>query len=266
MASTKEIANSIDASRYTARGEGEVTKQAQGEYQSQLASALKSAQESYDRTNAAKQNEMDVANAAFDSQVAAEQANNNQAAQQLGNYMRSRGLASSAYAGSIADKTAAAGAKALQGIETNRSNVTSGLAAQQALLAQQLSQNQQNANSVYQSNVAARIAALKDQEAQRAFQSDATANSMYMKLFSLQLQEEEMERAHNKALAEKNARSSGSGPSNPKPNADDPAANTTDLTTAADFANQYATKGTGDANKTRGIGKAGLTGRNMKTR
>lgn len=245
MASTKEIANSIDASRYTARGEGEVTKQAQGEYQSQLASALKSAQESYDRTNAAKQNEMDVANAAFDSQVAAEQANNNQAAQQLGNYMRSRGLASSAYAGGIADKTAAAGAKALQGIETNRSNVTSGLAAQQALLAQQLSQNQQNANSVYQSNVAARIAALKDQEAQRAFQSDATANSMYMKLFSLQLQEEEMERAKRKADAEKAAKSSGgySGPRNPKPKGDDPATtDTTALTTAADFASTYGNR------------------------
>lgn len=180
------LAAALRDSSYTPRTDDELRQQAQALYQNQLDAAKLTAQQNYDTTAAALQNQLDQLDTSYARQTEAQQEANRQSLSNQDRYSLGRGMQRSTYNNATIGNLQIAGDKALNQIQQNRTAQESSIASQQALAKQQLQQNLAAADTQYQNNVIARILEMQDQDWQRQQQMDAQRNQLQMQLYQLQ--------------------------------------------------------------------------------
>lgn len=180
------LAAALRDSSYTPRTDDELRQQAQALYQNQYDAARLTAQQNYDTTAAALQNQLDQLDTSYARQTEAQQEANRQSLSNQDRYSLGRGMQRSSYNNATIGNLQVAGDKALNQIQQNRTAQESSIASQQALAKQQLQQNLAAADTQYQNNVIARILEMQDQDWQRQQQMDAQRNQLQMQLYQLQ--------------------------------------------------------------------------------
>lgn len=180
------LAAALRDSSYTPRTDDELRQQAQALYQNQYDAARLTAQQNYDTTAAALQNQLDQLDTSYARQTEAQQEANRQSLSNQDRYSLGRGMQRSTFNNATIGNLQIAGDKALNQIQQNRTAQESSIASQQALAKQQLQQNLAAADTQYQNNVIARILEMQDQDWQRQQQMDAQRNSLQMQLYQLQ--------------------------------------------------------------------------------
>lgn len=184
--SLDELAELLRNNTYTPQTDAQRRQQAESLYKNNFDAAKLAAQQSYDNSVLALNNQLNDLQTGYDRQAENQRL---QTARSIANADRqalSRGMQRSSYNNATLSNIDIAGNKALAQIEQNRTNDLSDIDAQKALLANQLQQNLNNAQSSYETNVLNRVAELQDQDYQRRQAWQDTQNELLLKLYSLQ--------------------------------------------------------------------------------
>ena len=182
----QELADSLSKYSYVPRTEEQRRAQSENLYRNQRDQALLTAQQSYDTNDLALQNQLTGLGTATDRQIEAQREATRSAVSAADRHALARGMQRSSYNNAVASNIYLKGNKAEQEIQQNRTNTEMNIAAQRALLAQQLSQNRAAANSQYENAVLANMQQLEQQDYERALQADQLNTNTQLQLYQAQ--------------------------------------------------------------------------------
>ena len=198
--SIEELAAALTKLSYTPRTEQQRREQSENLYRNQLSQALLSAQQQYDTSDLALQQRLTGLEAATQRQIEAQRQNTANAISSADRRALSRGMQRSTYNNSVLANLQRKGNEAEAQIQQNRTDQEDAVAAQRALLAQQLAQNQTAAQSQYENNVIASMQQMEDQDYQRGLAADQFNSNTQLQLY--QAQQQDAQRAQQQAQFE----------------------------------------------------------------
>lgn len=187
--SIEELAAALTKLSYTPRTEQQRREQSQNLYRNQLEQALLSAQQQYDTSDLALQNQLSGLETATNRRIEAQRENTRQAISQADRHALSRGMQRSTYNNAVLANLQARGNEAEEQIQQQRADTENSVAAQRALLASQLAQNRTAAQSQYENNVIASMQQMEDQDYQRGLAADQFNSNTQLQLYSAQQQD-----------------------------------------------------------------------------
>lgn len=176
-------------SSYTPKTAEQIQEQAAGEYKSYYDALRQGAQQSYDSSDLALQQQKEGLGASYDKLREDSAKQYAQAYSQTDRALLGRGMQRSSYGAQTLANILTEGAEAQQDIGDAQAAAEGNIDAQRALLAQQLAAelNQHNANE--QADILARIRELEDQEYDRSLTSANRQDSIALQLYQLMYQE-----------------------------------------------------------------------------
>jgi hypothetical protein len=183
--SIEELAASLQKMAYTPRTDEERRRQSESLYQAQLEQGLLSAQQNYDTSSLALQNQLNGLNTSAQRQIEAQRENTQRSISAADRQALSRGMQRSSYNNATLANIRLKGNEAEQQIEQNRTDTENSIAAQQALLAQQLAQNQASARSQFEANVTANMVKMADEDYQRQVAAEQNNTATQLQLYQL---------------------------------------------------------------------------------
>ena len=195
--SIEELAAALTKLNYTPRTEQQRREQSENLYRNQLNQALLSAQQQYDTSDLALQNQLSGLERSTQRQIESQQRNTRQAISQADRRALSRGMQRSSYNNDTLANLQLKGDEAVANIEQARTDTENSVAAQRALLAQQLAQNLTAAQSQYEGNVIASMQQMEDQDYQRGLAADQFNSNTQLQLY--QAQQADAQRAQQQA-------------------------------------------------------------------
>ena len=198
--SIEELAAALTKLSYTPRTEQQRREQSENLYRNQLSQALLSAQQQYDTSDLALQQRLTGLEAATQRQIEAQRQNTANAISSADRRALGRGMQRSTYNNSVLANLQRKGNEAEAQIQQNRTDQEDAVAAQRALLAQQLAQNQTAAQSQYENNVIASMQQMEDQDYQRGLAADQFNSNTQLQLY--QAQQQDAQRAQQQAQFE----------------------------------------------------------------
>lgn len=184
--SIEELAAALTKLSYTPRTEQQRREQSENLYRNQLEQALLSAQQQYDTSDLALQNQLSGLETATQRQIEAQRQNTANAISSADRRALGRGMQRSTYNNSVLANLQRKGDEAEAQIQQNRTDKENTVAAQRALLSQQLAQNQTAAQSQYENNVLARMMELEQQDYERGLAADQFNSNTQLQLYSAQ--------------------------------------------------------------------------------
>lgn len=187
--SIEELAAALTKMSYTPRSEEERRSQSENLYRNQLDQAMRSAQQSYNRSDLALQNQLAGLATSTQRQIDAQRQNTAAAISQQDRLALQRGMQRSTYNNATIANLASRGAEAEAKIQQNRTDTENTIAAQRALLAQELGENQSAANAQFQANVLANMDKLEQQDYERQLAADKNNNATQLQLYEAFQQE-----------------------------------------------------------------------------
>ena len=198
--SIEELAAALTKLSYTPRTEQQRREQSENLYRNQLSQALLSAQQQYDTSDLALQQRLTGLEASTQRQIEAQRQNTANAISSADRRALGRGMQRSTYNNSVLANLQRKGNEAEAQIQQNRTDQEDAVAAQRALLAQQLAQNQTAAQSQYENNVIASMQQMEDQDYQRGLAADQFNSNTQLQLY--QAQQQDAQRAQQRAQFE----------------------------------------------------------------
>lgn len=198
--SIEELAAALTKLSYNPRTEQQRREQSENLYRNQLNQALLSAQQQYDTSDLALQQRLTGLETATQRQIEAQRQNTRQAISQADRSALGRGMQRSTYNNSVLANLQLKGNEAEAQIRQNQTDQEDAVAAQRALLAQQLAQNQTAAQSQYENNVIASMQQMEDQDYQRGLAADQFNSNTQLQLY--QAQQTDAQRAQQQAQFE----------------------------------------------------------------
>lgn len=187
--SIEELAAALTKLSYTPRTEQQRREQSQNLYRNQLEQALLSAQQQYDTSDLALQNQLSGLETATNRRIEAQRENTRQAISQADRHALSRGMQRSTYNNAVLANLQAKGNEAEEQIQQQRADTENSVAAQRVLLASQLAQNRTAAQSQYENNVIASMQQMEDQDYQRGLAADQFNSNTQLQLYAAQQQD-----------------------------------------------------------------------------
>ena len=218
----QELADSLSKYSYVPRTEEQRRAQSENLYRNQRDQALLTAQQSYDTNDLALQNQLTGLGTATDRQIEAQREATRSAVSAADRHALARGMQRSSYNNAVASNIYLKGNKAEQEIQQNRTNTEMNIAAQRALLAQQLSQNRAAANSQYENAVLANMQQLEQQDYERALQADQLNTNTQLQLYQAQQGDAQLAQAQRELelnLAFQREKAGGTGGTGGNPSA-----------------------------------------------
>ena len=198
--SIEELAAALTKLSYNPRTEQQRREQSENLYRNQLNQALLSAQQQYDTSDLALQQRLTGLETATQRQIEAQRQNTANAISAADRRALSRGMQRSTYNNSVLANLQSKGNEAEAQIRQNQTDQEDAVAAQRALLAQQLAQNQSSAQSQFQNNVIASMQQMEDQDYQRGLAADQFNSNTQLQLY--QAQQQDAQRAQQQAQFE----------------------------------------------------------------
>lgn len=215
--SLSQLAAALQEMNYTPRTEAERRTIAENLYKNSLEQAMLSAQQQYDTSNLALQNQLNTLGTNYDRQLEAQREANAQTYSQADRAALQRGMQRSSYNLSRLANIALQGDEALANIQQDRTNAVNNITSQQALLSKQLAQSQASANTQYQNSILAYMQQLEDQDYQRSLTANTNYNNLQMQLYELGLKN-----GASSSGASSRGGSKGNGDNNPGTNTPPP--------------------------------------------
>lgn len=217
----EELRAKLQTSTYQPKTEEQMQQEAQNRYRGVYEQQKLSAQQNYDATAQALQNQLATLGTAYDRQAKEAQAATDAAISAADRRSLSRGMQRSSYNAATLANLANKGNEALADIQADRTAAEGDIAGKQTLAAQQLRDQLAQLDNTYAADVQAAIDALKEQEYARQQEADQYNNNLLMQLFEMEeavkdnelaraLQEEKLRAARG---ASGGSSSSGSGSS-----------------------------------------------------
>lgn len=198
--SIEELAAALTKLSYNPRTEQQRREQSENLYRNQLNQALLSAQQQYDTSDLALQQRLTGLETATQRQIEAQRQNTANAISAADRRALSRGMQRSTYNNSVLANLQSKGNEAEAQIRQNQTDQEDAVAAQRALLAQQLAQNQSSAQSQFQNNVISSMQQMEDQDYQRGLAADQFNSNTQLQLY--QAQQQDAQRAQQQAQFE----------------------------------------------------------------
>ena len=198
--SIEELAAALTKLSYNPRTEQQRREQSENLYRNQLNQALLSAQQQYDTSDLALQQRLTGLETATQRQIEAQRQNTANAISAADRQALSRGMQRSTYNNTRLANLQLKGNEAEAQIRQNQTDQEDAVAAQRALLAQQLAQNQTAAQSQFQNNVIASMQQMEDQDYQRGLAADQFNSNTQLQLY--QAQQQDAQRAQQQAQFE----------------------------------------------------------------
>lgn len=172
---------------YTPKTEGQLREQAAGEYESYYNTLRQSAQQSFEKSDLALQQQREGLGASYDKQREASTKQYAQIYSQTDRQMLGRGMQRSSYGAQTLTNILQEGAEAQQAIGEAQTAAEGNIDAQRAQLAQQLSEKLLQYDANEQADVLARLRELQDQEYERGLEAqnrqDTIATQIYQMLY-----------------------------------------------------------------------------------
>lgn len=196
------LAAALQRTGYTPRTDEELRRQAEAMYKSQYDQSRLSAQQSYDTTALALQQQLAQLGMSYDRQIEAQKAATQKALSQQDRYSLQRGMQRSSYNNATIGNLQIAGAKAIDQILQGRTLAESQIGQQQTLLAKQLAEKLSAADSKYQADIIARIMEMQDQDWQRQYQTTKDFDDLQIQLYKLMQEDKSLAMQQQKLSAD----------------------------------------------------------------
>lgn len=180
-----ELRAKLQTSQYQPKTD-EQMQQAQNRYKGVYEQQKLSAQQNYDSTAQALQNQLATLGTAYDRQAKEAQAATDAAISAADRRSLSRGMQRSSYNAATLANLANKGNEVLADIQADRTAAEGDIAGKQTLAAQQLRDQLAQLDNTYAADVQAAIDALKEQEYARQQEADQYNNSLLMQLFEME--------------------------------------------------------------------------------
>lgn len=175
---------------YTAKTEDELREQAAGEYESYYDTLRQSAQQSFDTSDLALQQQREGLTASYDKQREDSAKQYASAYSQADRQMLGRGMQRSSYGAQTLANITQEGAEAQQGINEAQTAAEGNIDAQRAQLAQQLADQLLQFDANEQADVLARLRELQDQEYERGLEAQNRQDSIATQIYQMLYQEQ----------------------------------------------------------------------------
>lgn len=186
---------SLQTNTYKPKTEAELQAIAENRYQSVYDQQRLQAQQGYETTNLALENQAEELGAQYDKQLQQSAENYAQAYSQAGRGMLGRGMQRSSYGAQVLSGVAQAGNEAANEIMTNRTRGIGNVEEQKTLLAQQLAHQLQQYSASEASDILAYIDELEGREYDRTTASSQYGNSLAMQIYQFANQEAQQSQA-----------------------------------------------------------------------
>lgn len=246
----EELRAKLQTSAYQPKTDEQMQQEAQNRYKGVYEQQKLSAQQNYDSTAQALQNQLATLGTAYDRQAKEAQAATDAAISAADRRSLSRGMQRSSYNAATLANLANKGNEVLADIQADRTAAEGDIAGKQTLAAQQLRDQLAQLDNTYAADVQAAIDALKEQEYARQQEADQYNNSLLMQLFEMEEAAKDNELA--RALQEEKLRAArqengtggtgNGGNTNPPQNTGDPTnTNNPPAPTSPEVADEAAT-------------------------